>query len=124
MSVTGGVLILALVCAFCLALSAVTDLDAAALPLPVLSGCVVVLLLAGYAGFLRPGLWCLYGVLSGGAALLGWHAGKEKIRRAAGSAGLWFFAAAGAFSGCCLPSTSRCSPSGTSLPSGAWPPRS
>lgn len=97
MEILGGLLILALVCAFCLALAAAFGYETAALPLPVLSGSVMVLLAAGYAGFLHQGLWCLYGVLAGATALLGWRAERERLLHAAQSAGLWFFAGAGAF---------------------------
>ena len=56
MAYLSGLLAIALVTAFSLALSAVTGVDAAALPLPALGGCAVLLLLCGCAGVLPAGL--------------------------------------------------------------------
>lgn len=93
----GGLLILALVCAFCLCLAACAHTDAALLPLPVLSGAAVVLLAAGCLGVLRAGLLLCFLLLAAGALFCAVKAGPDRLRGALYSPGLWLFAAGSAF---------------------------
>ena len=97
MAYLSGLLAIALVTAFSLALSAVTGVDAAALPLPALGGCAVLLLLCGCAGVLPAGLAVCWLALAAAAVLLARKAGPQRLKAALPSAGLWLFAAGAAF---------------------------
>lgn len=92
-----GLLVLALVAAFCLSAAAVTGWDAALLPLPVLAGCTLTLLCAGYLGVVRLGLWCVLSALLAGAVYGGVRAGGRALYRALCSPGFLFFVGASVF---------------------------
>ena len=93
----GGLLVLALVCFFCLSVSAASGVNAALLPLPTLAGSVLTLLLAGYAGALHLGLFFVYAALLAGGVYAAFRAGKRALWEALQSPGFLFFAAASAF---------------------------
>lgn len=97
MATFGGLLVLALVGAFCLALACATGLDAALLPLPVLSGTAAVLLAAACLGVLPGGLWLCYAALLVGALALVRRAGPGKLRAVPASPGFWMFLGGAAF---------------------------
>ena len=58
-----GLLVLAFLGAFCLCFSACTRYDAALLPLPTLSGAVVVLYISALPGMLHVGLFLVLAIL-------------------------------------------------------------
>lgn len=91
MEYLGGLLVLALLGAFCLCTAAATHYDAATLPLPALSGAAVVLYLFGLLGALPWGLFAAGGILLAGAVYFGVRAGAAAIRRAACSPGFLLF---------------------------------
>lgn len=91
MATIGGLLVLALVGAFCLALAGASGLNAALLPLPVLSTAAVVLLAAACLGALPAGLWLCYAALLAGAVWLAVRGGREGLRAALPSPGFWLF---------------------------------
>ena len=110
----------------CAILGEKSNLSPALLPLPILSGAVVVLYLCGVAGFLRVGA---VAVLLALAAV--WVVGLVQYRpagvatawkRAASVSGFTLFLGGAAFIWCSVYS-SRCLPSGMSSRRGAWPPR-
>ncbi len=94
MTLVGGLLVLALVCAVSVCAAADTGRDAAVFPLPVLAGSVCLLLCGGYLGLLVPALWVNYALLAALAVGLGVHAGRERLKAALFSPGFLFFAAA------------------------------
>ncbi|MGN0983521.1 MAG: hypothetical protein ACI4OI_01650, partial [Gemmiger sp.] len=96
MTYVGGLVVLALVGVFCLALSARIGVDAALLPLPVLSAASVVLLAAGCVNRLPWGLWLCYALLAAGTCLILVRHGAGVLRRALPSPGFWLFLGAGA----------------------------
>ncbi|MDD4850241.1 MAG: hypothetical protein PHO10_06020 [Gemmiger sp.] len=97
LSPIGGLLVLALVFAFCVSVAAVSGLDAALLPLPTLAGCVLVLLCAGYAGVVHLGLLLVYAALLAATVYCGFRAGKRALLNALCSPGVLFFGAAATF---------------------------
>ena len=94
MSLLTGILVLVLICAASVALAAATGQDAAVFPLPIFAGAACLLLIGGYLGVLQGALWLCYLALLAGAVLLGLRAGVQRLRAAAASPGLLFFAAA------------------------------
>ena len=122
-----ALVLLLLLCGACAILAERFTLSPALLPLPVLSGAVVVLYLCGVAGFLRVGA---VAVLLALAAV--WVVGLVQYRpagvaaawkRAASVPGFTLFLGGAHLSGCCSVYSSRCLPSGMSSRRGAWPPR-
>ena len=92
-----GLLALAFLGAFCLAVSACTRYDAAVVPLPTLCGGVCVLYLTALFGMLHVGMFAVFGILLAGGVYCGVRAGLRALRDAAGSAGFWLFLGGAAF---------------------------
>lgn len=92
-----GLLVLASLGAFCLCFSACTRYDAALLPLPTLSGAVVVLYISALPGMLHVGLFLVLAILLATGVYCGVRAGARAVRDAMGSAGFWLFLGGAAF---------------------------
>lgn len=88
---------LAFLGAFCLCFSACTRYDAALLPLPTLSGAVVVLYISALPGMLHVGLFLVLAILLATGVYCGVRAGARAVRDAMGSAGFWLFLGGAAF---------------------------
>ena len=86
-----GLLALAFLGAFCLAVSACTRYDAAVLPLPTLCAAVCVLYVSALFGMLHVGMFAVFGILLAGGVYFGVRAGLRALRDAAGSPGFWLF---------------------------------
>ena len=97
LSIFAGLVALALLGAFCVCFSACTRYDAALLPLPTLSGAVVVLYIAALPGMLHVGMFAVLAILLAGGVYFGVRAGARAIRDAMGSAGFWMFLGGAAF---------------------------
>lgn len=93
----GGLLVLALIGAFCVCFSALANYEAALLPLPVISGATALLLVAGYLDVLPYGVFAVYGGLLAAAVYCGVRAGAAALCQALRSPGFWLFLAASAF---------------------------
>ncbi|MEE0801067.1 MAG: hypothetical protein U0L91_07290 [Gemmiger sp.] len=97
MQIAFGLLFILFFSAVCLCVAACTNYDAAALPLPVLSGAVVVLYLFGLLGPLQYGRFAVFAILLACGVYFGVRAGARAIRRAARSPGFLLFVGGACF---------------------------